>query len=101
MRTRRSLCRSERSSPNTRRSSSHCRSTRRISTSPNLKGILSATQIAEEIRARIRAETELTASAAISYNRNRRGFGKRGGLYLAQVAVDVVAGEHFAYLAVA
>src|SRR5437667_6694347 len=29
----------------------------------NLKGILSATQIAEEIRARIRAETELTASA--------------------------------------
>ena len=31
---------------------------------------------------------------------NRRGFGKRGGLYLAQVVVDVVAGEHFAYLAV-
>ena len=29
----------------------------------NLKGIISATKIAEEIRARIRAETELTASA--------------------------------------
>src|SRR5207302_79820 len=35
----------------------------------NLKDILSATQIAEEIRARIRAETELTASAGISYNK--------------------------------
>jgi DNA polymerase-4 len=35
----------------------------------NLKGILSAIQIAEEIRARIRAETELTASAGISYNK--------------------------------
>src|SRR5258708_11266667 len=35
----------------------------------NLKGIISATRIAEEIRARIRAETELTASAAISYNK--------------------------------
>src|SRR5438309_4437189 len=35
----------------------------------NLKGIISATQIAEEIRARIRAETELTASAGISYNK--------------------------------
>jgi DNA polymerase IV len=32
----------------------------------NLKRINSATQIAEEIRARIRAETELTASAGIS-----------------------------------
>ena len=32
----------------------------------NLKGISLATQIAEEIRARIRAETELTASAALS-----------------------------------
>ena len=30
---------------------------------------LSATQIAEEIRARIRAETELTASAGVSYNK--------------------------------
>src|SRR6476619_4149548 len=35
----------------------------------NLKGIVLATQIAEEIRARIRAETELTASAGVSYNK--------------------------------
>ena len=35
----------------------------------NLKGIISATQIAEEIRERIRAETELTASAGVSYNK--------------------------------
>src|SRR5262252_786963 len=35
----------------------------------NLKGILSATRIAEEIRAMIRAETELTASAGVSYNK--------------------------------
>jgi DNA polymerase IV len=35
----------------------------------NLKGIVSATWIAEEIRARIRAETQLTASAGISYNK--------------------------------
>src|SRR5271154_4307000 len=35
----------------------------------NLKGIPSATKIAEEIRARIRAETELTASAGVSYNK--------------------------------
>src|SRR5271166_1919676 len=35
----------------------------------NLKGIPSGTQIAEEIRARIRAETELTASAGVSYNK--------------------------------
>src|SRR4051812_4420144 len=35
----------------------------------NLEGIGSATQIAEEIRARIRAETELTASAGVSYNK--------------------------------
>jgi DNA polymerase-4 len=35
----------------------------------NLKGITSATRIAEEIRATIRAETELTASAGISYNK--------------------------------
>jgi DNA polymerase-4 len=35
----------------------------------NLKGIASATQIAEEIRAMIRAETELTASAGVSYNK--------------------------------
>jgi len=35
----------------------------------NLKGISLATQIAEEIRAKIRAETELTASAGVSYNK--------------------------------
>jgi DNA polymerase-4 len=35
----------------------------------NLKGIISATKIAEEIRTRIRAETELTASAGVSYNK--------------------------------
>ena len=35
----------------------------------NLKGIRSATEIAEEIRARIRAETELSASAGVSYNK--------------------------------
>jgi len=35
----------------------------------NLKGIVSATKIAEEIRAQIRAVTELTASAGVSYNK--------------------------------
>ena len=35
----------------------------------NPKGIGSATQIAEEIRARIRTETSLTASAGVSYNK--------------------------------
>jgi DNA polymerase-4 len=35
----------------------------------NLKGIVAATQIAEEIRAKIRAETGLTASAGVSYNK--------------------------------
>jgi DNA polymerase-4 len=35
----------------------------------NLKGITLATQIAEEIRARIRTEVELTASAGVSYNK--------------------------------
>src|SRR5258708_21409300 len=35
----------------------------------NLKGIASATMIAEEIRARVRAETWLTASAGVSYNK--------------------------------
>src|ERR1700675_4068758 len=35
----------------------------------NLKGMVSATRIAEEIRARIRAEIELTASAGVSYNK--------------------------------
>jgi DNA polymerase-4 len=35
----------------------------------NLKGMSSASRIAEEIRARIRAETGLTASAGVSYNK--------------------------------
>src|SRR5216684_3825261 len=35
----------------------------------NLKGMISGTRIAEEIRTRIRAETKLTASAGISYNK--------------------------------
>jgi len=35
----------------------------------DLKGIGVATRIAEEIRARIRAETQLTASAGVSYNK--------------------------------
>jgi DNA polymerase-4 len=35
----------------------------------NLKGMASATQIAKEIRAAIRAETGLTASAGVSYNK--------------------------------
>jgi DNA polymerase IV len=35
----------------------------------NLQGITSATKIAERIRERIRAETQLTASAGVSYNK--------------------------------
>ena len=35
----------------------------------NVKGLGSATEIAEEIRARIRTETNLTASAGVSYNK--------------------------------
>ena len=35
----------------------------------NLKGIALATQLAEEIRAKIRAETGLTASVGVSYNK--------------------------------
>lgn len=44
----------------------------------NLKGITSATQIAEEIRALIKAETGLTASAGVSYNK-----------FLAKIASDI------------
>ncbi|MDQ3757819.1 MAG: DNA polymerase IV, partial [Actinomycetota bacterium] len=35
----------------------------------NLRGVASATRIAEEIRQRIRQETGLTASAGVSYNK--------------------------------
>src|SRR5580693_2759078 len=35
----------------------------------NLQGIPTATEIAEQIRAKIRAETQLTASAGVSYNK--------------------------------
>jgi DNA polymerase IV len=35
----------------------------------NLKGLASATEIAREIKARIAAETQLTASAGVSYNK--------------------------------
>ncbi len=35
----------------------------------NRKGIATATEIAEQIRARIRSETQLTASAGVSYNK--------------------------------
>ena len=35
----------------------------------NLKGIASATEIAEDIRAKIKRETNLTASAGVSYNK--------------------------------
>ncbi|MBN8941098.1 MAG: DNA polymerase IV [Rhizobiales bacterium] len=35
----------------------------------NLQGLPTATAVAEEIRARIRAETQLTASAGVSYNK--------------------------------
>jgi DNA polymerase IV len=40
-----------------------------LDVSENLKGITSATAIAEEIRARIRDQTSLTASAGVSYNK--------------------------------
>jgi DNA polymerase IV len=43
----------------------------------NLKGAASATQIADEIRAKIRSVTELTASAGVSYNK-----------FLAKIASD-------------
>src|SRR5271154_3080172 len=35
----------------------------------NLQGISSATEIAEQIRSKIRADTQLTASAGVSYNK--------------------------------
>src|SRR5258708_17776677 len=40
-----------------------------LDVSENLQGIASGTEIAEQIRAKIRAETQLTASAGVSYNK--------------------------------
>ena len=40
-----------------------------LDVSENLKGLATATATAKEIRARIRAETNLTASAGVSYNK--------------------------------
>ena len=52
----------------------------------NLKGITSATRIAQEVRARIREETRLTASAGVSYNKFlaklASDFRKPDGLYV-------------------
>src|SRR5437899_8831788 len=69
MPTRRSLCRSGRSSPNTRLMEPLSLDEAYLDVTENLKGIISATQIAEQIRAKIRAETQLTASAGVSYNK--------------------------------
>ena len=69
MPTRQSLCRSGKSSRNTPIIEPLSLDEAYLDVTENLKGINSATQIAEEIRARIRAETELTASAGVSYNK--------------------------------
>src|SRR5437870_13725743 len=69
MPTRRSLCRSGRSLPNTPIIEPLSLDEAYLDVTENLKGIISATKIAEEIRARIRAETELTASAGVFYNK--------------------------------
>src|SRR3954453_4036779 len=66
---RRYLSRSGRSSPNTPIIEPLSLDEAYLDVTENLKGIGSATRIAEEIRARIRAETELTASAGVSYNK--------------------------------
>ena len=56
--------------PIIRRWSSRCRLDEAyLDVTEDLKGIGIATRIAEEIRARIRAETGLTASAGVSYNK--------------------------------
>jgi DNA polymerase IV len=52
----------------------------------NMKGISSATEIAEDVRAKTRRETNLTASAGVSYNKSWRKLAsdhrKPGGLFV-------------------
>src|SRR5215471_8194159 len=70
MLTRRSPYRSGRSSPNTPRSSSHCRSTRPISTSRKTSRASYRRRKSRKKSVQgIRAEIELTASAGVSYNK--------------------------------
>jgi DNA polymerase IV len=63
----------------------------------NLKGIPSATQTAQEIRARIRDEMQITASAGVSYNKFlaklASDHGKPDGLYV------IAPGEGAAFVA--
>jgi DNA polymerase-4 len=70
----------------------------------NLQGIASATEIAERIRAKIRAETQLTASAGVSYNKFlaklASDYRKPDGLYVITPAmgpafVETLAVERF------
>src|SRR5437868_14774438 len=69
MPTRQSLCRSGKSSEYTPIIEPLSLDEAYLDVTENLKGIALATQLAEEIRAKIRAETGLTASAGVSYNK--------------------------------
>src|SRR4051812_44517292 len=66
---RRYLSRSGRSSPNTPIIEPVSLDEAYLDVTENLTGIGSATRIAQEIRARIQAETGLTVSAGVSYNK--------------------------------